>query len=169
MFWGLTRDKIVLAQFKAICSKNISFSECPMFKKSLFRRSDVQKVLFVQRFYVQKVSWLEVPILWNAVKSLCENRVIWQPLPHTSFCETQWRHSVKTRLYENPLPYSTTGLYSQYKSSWRFFGLCHNYVEWFQMHTYIHLVTFFLIKCAILSGPDSKGSVECIIWHNNKR
>ena len=24
------------------------------------------------------------------------------PLPHTSFCETQWRHSVKTRLYKNP-------------------------------------------------------------------
>ena len=27
------------------------------------------------------------------------------PLPHTSFCETQWRHSVKTRLYKNPPPY----------------------------------------------------------------
>ena len=25
------------------------------------------------------------------------------PFPHTSFCETQWRHSVKTRLY-NTLP-----------------------------------------------------------------
>ena len=27
------------------------------------------------------------------------------PLPHTSFCETQWRHSVKTSLYKNPPPY----------------------------------------------------------------
>ena len=28
-----------------------------------------------------------------------------RPLPHTSFCETQWRHSVKTRLYKTPPPY----------------------------------------------------------------
>ena len=27
------------------------------------------------------------------------------PLPHTSFCGTQWRHSVKTSLYKNPPPY----------------------------------------------------------------
>ena len=27
------------------------------------------------------------------------------PLPHTSFCETQWRHSVKTKLYKTPPPY----------------------------------------------------------------
>ena len=28
------------------------------------------------------------------------------PSPHTfSFCETQWRHSVRTRLYKNPPPY----------------------------------------------------------------
>ena len=27
------------------------------------------------------------------------------PSPHTSCCETQWRHSVKTRLYKNPPPY----------------------------------------------------------------
>ena len=27
------------------------------------------------------------------------------PLSHTSFCETQWRHSVKTRLYKNPPTY----------------------------------------------------------------
>ena len=27
------------------------------------------------------------------------------PLPHTLFCETQWRHSVKTRFYKNPPPY----------------------------------------------------------------
>ena len=27
------------------------------------------------------------------------------PFPQTSFCETQWRHSVKTRLYKNPLSY----------------------------------------------------------------
>ena len=27
------------------------------------------------------------------------------PLPHTSFYETQWRHSVKTRLYKTPHPY----------------------------------------------------------------
>ena len=27
------------------------------------------------------------------------------PPPHTSFCKTQWRHSVKTRLYKNPPPY----------------------------------------------------------------
>ena len=34
---------------------------------------------------------------WNAVTSLGENKVIQHPLPYTSFCETQWRHSVKTR------------------------------------------------------------------------
>ena len=44
-------------------------------------------------------------ILWNAVTSLGENKVILHPLPHTPFCETQWRHSVKTRLYKNPPPY----------------------------------------------------------------
>ena len=45
------------------------------------------------------------------------------------------------------------------------------YIELFQMHTCIHLETFFfLTKCAIiLSGPDSKGSAECILWHNNVR
>ena len=26
-------------------------------------------------------------------------------LRFTEFCETQWRHSVKTRLYKNPPPY----------------------------------------------------------------
>ena len=25
--------------------------------------------------------------------------------PHTSFCETRWRQSVKTRLYNTPPPY----------------------------------------------------------------
>ena len=44
-------------------------------------------------------------ILWNAVTSLGENKVIYDPLPHISFCETQWRHSVKTRLYKTPPPY----------------------------------------------------------------
>ena len=43
-------------------------------------------------------------ILSNAVTSLGENKVIYHPLPHTSFCETQWRHSVKTMLYKNPPP-----------------------------------------------------------------
>ena len=28
-----------------------------------------------------------------------------RPPPHTSFCETQWRNSVKTRLYKTPPPY----------------------------------------------------------------
>ena len=37
--------------------------------------------------------------------SLGENKVIYYPLPHTSIYETQWRHSVKTRLYKNPPPY----------------------------------------------------------------
>ena len=46
-----------------------------------------------------------MPILWNTVTSLGENKVIYYPLPHTSFCETQWRHSVKTRLYKNPPEY----------------------------------------------------------------
>ena len=45
---------------------------------------------------------LSIAILWNAVTSLGENNVIEHPLPHTSFCETQWRHSVKTRLYNTP-------------------------------------------------------------------
>ena len=44
-------------------------------------------------------------ILWNAVTSLGENNAISDPLPDTSFCETQWRHSVKTRLYKTPPPY----------------------------------------------------------------
>ena len=43
-------------------------------------------------------------ILWNAVTSLGENKVIKHPLPHSSFCDTQWRHSVKTRLYKIPFP-----------------------------------------------------------------
>ena len=46
-----------------------------------------------------------VGILWNAVTSLGENKVIYHPLPHTSFSETHWRHSVKSRLYKNPPPY----------------------------------------------------------------
>ena len=37
--------------------------------------------------------------------SLGENKVIKDPLPHTSLCETQWRHSVKIRLYNTSPPY----------------------------------------------------------------
>ena len=43
-------------------------------------------------------------ILWNAVTSLGESTVIYHPLSHASFCETQWRHSVKARLYNTPSP-----------------------------------------------------------------
>ena len=47
-------------------------------------------------------------ILWNAVTSSVKTSPYnTPPPPHTSFCETQWRHSVKTRLYiyKNPPPY----------------------------------------------------------------
>ena len=47
---------------------------------------------------------------WNSVKRSDVTR--WKqgditPLPHTSFCETQWRHSVKRRLYNTPLPHTS--------------------------------------------------------------
>ena len=56
--------------------------------------------------------WLEVGVNSENISLLCETQ--WRhsvktklyntppPLPHTSFCETQWRHSVKTRLYKIP-------------------------------------------------------------------
>ena len=41
---------------------------------------------------------IDKTILWSAVTSLGKNKVIEYPLPYTSFCEAQWRHSVKTKL-----------------------------------------------------------------------
>ena len=47
--------------------------------------------------------------LWYSVKRSDVTRrkqgYITPPPPHTSFCETQWRHSVKTKLYKNPPSY----------------------------------------------------------------
>ena len=38
-------------------------------------------------------------------RHLVKTRLYNTPFPQTSFCETQWRQSVKKRLYKNPLPY----------------------------------------------------------------
>ena len=46
-----------------------------------------------------------ISIMWNAVTTLGENKVIKHPFSHTSFCETQWCHLVKTRLYKTHSPY----------------------------------------------------------------
>ena len=52
-------------------------------------------------YHIAKTKW---PI-WRK-QQFCETHPLppVTPLPHTPFCETQWRHSVKTKLYKTPPP-----------------------------------------------------------------
>ena len=72
------------------------------YKQFLFNRSALNNELHHSpRPWSQPRVTQEVASCNHAVTSLGENKVIKHPLPHTSFCKTQWHHSVRTRLYKN--------------------------------------------------------------------
>ena len=51
------------------------------------------------KFWSRATIFCETQLRHSVKTRLCKT-----PPPHTSFCETQWRHSVKTRLCKTPSP-----------------------------------------------------------------